>query len=117
MEPWEIPAGYSCEELPSRTFESHLLLRKEEIMPNIWPEIPQHLSFWRKLACQTLPKALDISSATAQVAPDLLNALAILSDRTVKRSAVYLQFIEILFTSFSGERRPFSWRPFPNILK
>ena len=42
----------------------------------------------RRPACQTLLKALDISSATAQVAPDLLKALAILSDTTVRRSAV-----------------------------
>ena len=32
-------------------------------------------------------KAMDISSATARVAPDLLKALAILSDTTVRRSA------------------------------
>ena len=41
---------------------------------------------WRRPACQTLSKALDISSATAQVAPDLLKALAVLSDTTVRRS-------------------------------
>ena len=35
-----------------------------------------------------LSKALDISSATARVAPDLLKALASLSDITVRRSAV-----------------------------
>ena len=34
----------------------------------------------RRPACQTLSKALDISSATAQLAPDMLKALAILSD-------------------------------------
>ena len=33
-------------------------------------------------------KALNISSATARVAPDLLKALAILSDTTVRKSAV-----------------------------
>ena len=33
-------------------------------------------------------KALDISSATAGVAPGLLKPLAILSDTTVRRSAV-----------------------------
>ena len=43
---------------------------------------------WRRPACQSLSKALDISSATAQVVPDLLKALAILSDTTVRRSAV-----------------------------
>ena len=36
----------------------------------------------------TLSKALDISSARAQVAPDLLKALAFLLDTTVRRSAV-----------------------------
>ena len=40
MEPWGAPTltGYSCEDFPSRTTPSHLLLRKEEIRPNIWPE-------------------------------------------------------------------------------
>ena len=33
--------GYSCEDFPSRTTQRHLLLRKEEIWPNIWTEIPQ----------------------------------------------------------------------------
>ena len=37
MEPSGTPAltGYSCEDFPSRTTRSHLLLRKEEIRPNI----------------------------------------------------------------------------------
>ena len=43
---------------------------------------------WRRPACQILSKALDISSATVQVAPDLLKALAILSGTIVRRSAV-----------------------------
>ena len=42
-------------------------------------------------ACQTLTKALDISNAIARVAPDLLKALAILSQRTARRSAVNLE--------------------------
>ena len=41
-----------------------------------------------KKTCQTLLKALDISSATAQVAPDLLKAQTILEDTIVRRSAV-----------------------------
>ena len=40
----------------------------------------------RRLPCLVLPKALGISSATART--DLLKALAILSDTTVRRSAV-----------------------------
>ena len=42
MEPWLNPAltGYSSEEFLSRTTQSRLLPRKEEIRPNIWPELP-----------------------------------------------------------------------------
>ena len=50
--------------------------------------MPQDLSLWRRPACHTLSKALNISSARARVAPDLLKALPILSDTTVRRSAV-----------------------------
>ena len=37
VEPCPTPAltGYSCEDFPSRTTRSRLLLRKEEIRPNI----------------------------------------------------------------------------------
>ena len=63
-------------------------MTKEEIRPYILPEIPKDLSLRRRPACQTLSKALDISSATARVAPDQFKALAILSDTTVRRSAV-----------------------------
>ena len=45
-------------------------------------------SLLQRPTCQTLSKALDISSATVQVAPDLLEALAILLDTTVRESAV-----------------------------
>ena len=36
MDPWGIPAstGYYCEDFPSRTIRSCLLMRKEEISPN-----------------------------------------------------------------------------------
>ena len=91
-----------------------------------------------------MPKALDISSATAQVAPDMLKALVILSDKTVRRSAVDREDLKpywksekrphffsgstmVLFTSFSKtlltERKKtsrtvvLSSRPFSNILK
>ena len=39
-------------------------------------------------SCQTQSSFLDISSATVRLAPDLLKTLSILSDTTVKRSAV-----------------------------
>ena len=87
---WGTPAltEYSWEYFPYRTTRSRLLLTKKETRPNIWPEIPEELSLWRKPACQTLSKAFDISSATARVSPDLLKALAILLDTTVRRSSV-----------------------------
>ena len=42
MEPWGTPelTGYSCEDFPSRNMWICLLLRKEEIRPDTWPEIP-----------------------------------------------------------------------------
>ena len=90
MEPWGNPAltACSCEEFPSRTTRSHLLLRNEEIRPNIWPEIPWDLSLWRRPTCQSLSKALDISSARTRVVPNLLKSLTIISEMTVRRSAV-----------------------------
>ena len=90
IEPWGTPAltWYFCEDFPFRTTQSRLLLWKEEISSKIWPEIPLDLSSSRRPACQTLSKVLNISSATARVAPDLLKTLAILSDTTVRRSAV-----------------------------
>ena len=57
-------------------------------MTNKWPQIPEDVSLWKNLAYQTLPKAMYISSATAWVAPDLLKALAILSDTIARRSKV-----------------------------
>ena len=80
--------GSSYEDLRSRTTWSHLLLRKKGIRPNIWPEIPYDLSLWKRPACQSLLKAF-ISNTAAPVAPDLLKALAILSDTTVRKSAVH----------------------------
>ena len=37
MEPRGAPVltGYSCEDFPSRTFQTRLLLRNEEIRPNM----------------------------------------------------------------------------------
>ena len=58
---------------------------------------------WIRPACQTLSKALDISSATARVAPELLKAQAILSDTTVTRSAVDREDLKPYWKS---EKRP-----------
>ena len=59
---------------------------------------------WRRLACQTLSKALDISSATAWVAPDLLEALSVLSDTTVGKFAVDQEDLKPYLKS---EKRPY----------
>ena len=48
----------------------------------------QELSFYRRSIWQTLPKSLNISSARARDASDLLIPQTILSDTTVGRSAV-----------------------------
>ena len=58
---------------------------------------------WSRPECQTLSKALGISSATARVAPGLLKALEILSDTSVKRSAVDQ---EDLRPYWNSEKRP-----------
>ena len=55
--------------------------------------MPKEILFFRLLEgqikrFQTLTKALGILNATARVAPDLLKAMVILSDTTVRRSAV-----------------------------
>ena len=57
---------------------------------------------WGRPACQTLSKALGILSTTARVAPDLLKALAILSDTTVRRSAVDQEDIKPYWKSEKG---------------
>ena len=46
------------------------------------------LHLFRRIACQTLSRAFETSSATVYVAPGMLKVLAILSPATVKRSTV-----------------------------
>ena len=87
MDPWGTLAwtGCFCEHFLSRIPWISLLKRKQETRPNIWTEIPWDISVERRTACQTMSKAFDISSDTA---PNLLKAQSILSDTTVRRSAV-----------------------------
>ena len=59
-----------------------------------------------------MSKALDISTATAWVAPDLLKALAILSDTTVRRSAVDQEDLKLYWKSEKslislGDQQPY----------
>ena len=55
---------------------------------------------WSRPAYQNLSKALDMSRATTRVAPDLLKALAILSDTTVGRSGVDQEDLKPFWKSF-----------------
>ena len=57
----------------------------------------------KKTSCQTLSKALDISSATAHVAPDLLKALANLSDTTVRKLTGYFLAVDFSPTGTTNE--------------
>ena len=56
MKPWGKPAltDYSCEDFPSRSIQSNLLLRKDETRLNTWSKIPEDLSLWRRAAYQIL---------------------------------------------------------------
>ena len=105
MDPWgtSVLPGYSCDDFPSRTTRSSLVLRKDEIRQNIWPEIRQDVALWSRPVCQTLSKILDISSAKARVAPELLKALAILSDTTVRRSAVDREDLKLYWNHKKGD--------------
>ena len=58
---------------------------------------------WKRPACQILSNALDLTIATAQVAPDLLKALAILSDTTVRRSVVDREDLKPYWKSEKGQ--------------
>ena len=104
MEPWGTPAltGYSCEHFPYENTQNHKILIKDKMRPNMSPEIPWDLSLWRKLACQTLSEVLDILSATARVAPELLKALVILSNTTARRSTVDQEDLKSYWKSEKG---------------
>ena len=93
MELWETAAltEYFYKDFPSRNSQSRPLRGKDKTKPNSQPEIPWDMSLWRRPACQTLWKPLDISSIIAPKVPDLSKALASLSDTTVRRSAIELE--------------------------
>ena len=59
MEPWGTPAltGYCCEDFPSRTTQSRLLLRKDEIRPNLTRNFIG-LKFVKKTSMPNLNKSI-----------------------------------------------------------
>ena len=89
MEPWGTPTliGYSCGDFPFRATWSCLLLRKEEIRPNILPEIPWDLRH-TKCYSSSSPKAI-----------------AILSDTDVRRSAAAQEDLKLNWKS--GKKNTF----------
>ena len=123
--------------------QNHLKLsitEKRVSKAQCWTWNPEDLPMWRRLSCLILSKAFDISSPTAWVVPDILKALAIFSDTTVRRSAVDLEdlkpylksekrphfnkpIIYNFFKDFTNRRKMinraviFSCIPFPNIPK
>ena len=64
--------------------------------------------------CQTLSKALDISHATAWVAQDLLKALVILSDTTVRRSEVDQEYLKGHFSL--GDQQVYHLKVFQRLI-
>ena len=61
---------------------------------------------WKKAACQTMLKTLNILRAAAWVALNLLKALTILSDTTARRSAVDWEELKLYWKS--EKRQDFS---------
>ena len=118
IQPWRTLTltGYSCEEFPTRTTWSCLLLRKDEIRPNIWLKTLSNLSLWRRPAWQALSKALVISKATVWVAADQLKTLDILTDTTVRRSAVDWEDVKPHWKS-EKSNKPINYKVFKDFTK
>ena len=92
MEPWRTPAStrYSPGDVPSKTTRScqSLESEKRQNKAKYLNCNSMRFLFVKKTSIPDPSKVLDISSATAWVAPDLLKTLAILSDAIARRSAV-----------------------------
>ena len=106
MDPWGTPTftGYSYEDFPSRTTQSRLLLRKEEIRPNIWPQIPSDLSFVKKTSTSNSVKTLGYIKCYSSISPSLVKSPSnSIRYTTVRRSAVDR---EDLKSYWKSEKRP-----------
>ena len=80
-----VLTGYSREDSPSKTTQSHLLLRQDEIRPNKRPGIQSELRFSRRPVCEKVSNALGCIKCYSLSSADLLKALVILSDTPVRR--------------------------------
>ena len=145
MEPWGMPTltRYSCEDFPSRTTGSHLLLRKDEIRPNVWPEI-LWLKFVKKTSMQNPVASLGYMKCCSSSSPRPVKSPSnsirhnhqiicswLRGPKTIleiRKKATFMLVINKpviykFFKDFTNHRKKssravvFSCRPFPDILK
>ena len=107
MEPSGTPVltGYYCKDFPSRTTWTHLLLRKEENKSKYLAWNPIRLEFVKKSSMPNPVKSLGYIRCYNWTSSSLLKDLAILSDTTVRRSAVDWEDLKPYWKS---EKRPHS---------
>ena len=104
MEPLGIPAltGYSCEDFPCRTIQSCLLLRKgDKVKYLTWNSI--RLNFVKKTSKPNPIKTLRYIKCCNSNSLRHIKSLGILSDTTVRRSAVNREDLKPYWKS---EKRP-----------
>ena len=119
-EPWGtlILTWCSCEDFQSITTRIHLLLRKEEVRPNIWPKIPQDLTLWKRPVCQTLSKALDTICSWSKRHKAILEISKKGYISSGDQQFCYLKFSQRLCHRNKNNRAiGFSCRHFPHIFK
>ena len=140
MDPWGTPAltGYFCEDFPSRTTQSRLLLRKEKIRLNIWPEIPLRLKFVKKISMWNPVRSLGYIKCCGSCSPRPVrspcnstwyNFWKTCSYQDVKpywksgkrpnffRGSTVVLFHQHYYHHQINRVVDFSQRPFPNMLK
>ena len=109
IEPWGTPAltGYSFWRLPIQNHLKPSITEKRRNKAKYLTWNSLRLKFVKKTCMPKPVKSLGyIKRYTAPVAPDLLQALAILSDTTVRRSVVYWEDLKPYWKS---AKRPQSY--------
>ena len=131
MEPWRTPAltRYSCEDFPSRTTRSYLLLRKENIKAKYltWNSIqpkfvkktcmPNHVNSLGYIKCYSLSSPRPAKSPGSSIRHNCEKKKGHIS--LGDNNPIIYKF----FKDFTNHRKKtnrvvvFTCRPFPNILK
>ena len=91
MDPWGTPTltGYFCDDIPSKNHSKPSSTKKKQNKAKYRTWVSVRFEFVKKTSMPyPRSRALNISSTTAQIVPDLLKALKCLSDTNVRRSAV-----------------------------